>query len=335
MTNPGALLGKAMAFQGAKLILTGLELGLFDRLASGPATVEKIRAELGLGERGTAHFLAALAELGILELDGEQYALGDEARTFLVADSPASLGGFLHVADKVMYPAWDKLGESLRTGEPQAATYQSGNDMFDQLYGDEDKKSDFVGMAEDASRPLIPILVDAFDWSAHRSVLELGGCRGNVLANLVKAHPHLDATVLDLPQLQPAFTAHMATLGTTGQVGFHSADFFKDKLPAADVVMIGHCMVDWTDEQRTALIANVFPSVNPGGAFLIWDPMLVKGDDGYLRNLVRSLNLQLMTPHGTNYHVESCVDWLREVGFATVEHSNIGHDVTLVVASKA
>jgi 8-O-methyltransferase len=334
MTNPGVLLGKAMAFQGAKLILTGLELGLFDRLGSGSASGEEIRAQLGLGERGTEHFLAALAELGILTLDGGQYALGEEARTFLVSDSPASLGGFLHVANKVMYPAWDKLSTSLRTGEPQAATY-SGENMFDQLYGDDDKKSDFVGMAEAASRPLIPILVDAFDWAAHKSVLELGGCRGNVLANLVKAHPHLDATVLDLPQLEPAFTEHIATLGTTAQVGFHSADFFNDRLPDADVVMIGHCMVDWTDEQRKALIANVFPSVNPGGAFLIWDPMLVKGDDGYLRNLIRSLNLQLMTPHGTNYHVESCVGWLREAGFATVEHSNIGHDVTLVVARKA
>ncbi|HEY8374613.1 MAG TPA: methyltransferase [Pseudonocardiaceae bacterium] len=336
-TDPGALLGQAMAFQPAKLVLTGLELGLFRLLAEGPATTEQVREKLGLHQRGTDHFLRALAELGVLERDGDTYRNSRATERFLVPGADGGnggfLGGFLHVADQVMYPAWGRLAEALRTGEPQAATY-SGTNMFDQLYGDENKRNDFVSMAEDASRPLIPALVEAFDWSAHKSVLELGGCRGNVLAQVVRAHPHLDGTVLDLPQLEPAFDEHMVTLGMTGRVRFHAADFFADPLPEADVVMIGHCMVDWTDEQRRTLIGRAFHAVRPGGAFLIWDPIIVEGQDSYLRNLIRSLNLQLMTPHGVNYRLEQCVEWLLGAGFAEVTHRPLGHDVTLVVARK-
>jgi 8-O-methyltransferase len=323
----------AMAFQTAKLILTGLEVGLFTLTAEEALTAAEIRTRLDLHERGTGHFLAALTEIGALVHDGDRYRAADDVRAFLVPGTPTYLGGFLHMADQVMYPAWGELATSLRTGEPQAATY-TGADMFGQLYGDDTKKTAFVSMAEDSSRPLIPALAGAFDWAAHKSVLELGGCRGNVLAHLVTAHPHLEATVLDLPQLEPAFHDHMTTLGTTGKVRFRSADFFTDPLPQADVVMIGHCMVDWTDEQRTTLIANVFPAVAPGGSFLIWDPMLVEGQDGYLRNLMRSLNLQLMTPHGTNYRLDDCARWLTEAGFAEVGHSALGQDVTLMIARK-
>nr|CAM34364.1 putative O-methyltransferase [Streptomyces tendae] len=330
---PGALMETAMAFQTAKLVLTGVRLGLYDLLAKAPADEATVRAELGLHARGTGHFLAALAELGVIEEEGGVYRNGAAASACLVSGAPAYLGGFLHMADQVMYPAWERLDASLRSGEPQAATY-TGSDMFGQLYGDDGKQSDFIRMAEDASRPLIPALVEAFDWAAYNSVLELGGCRGNVLAHLVGAHPHLTATVLDLPQLQDAFTAHMSALGTAGAVSFHAADFFTDPLPEAEVVMIGHCMVDWTDEQRRALIANVFPAVRPGGAFLIWDPMLVPGQDSYLRNLVRGLNFQLMTPQGTNYRVDACVGWLREAGFTGVTHRPLGQDVTLVTARK-
>jgi SAM-dependent methyltransferase len=333
--GPGALLGQAMAFQSAKLVLTGLEIGLFTLLSNGPATESQIRDGLSLHARGTSHFLLALVEVGALERSGDLFHNSPAVQRFLVpGNGDGYMGGFLTAANRVMYPAWGKLAEALRTGEPQAATYTGEADMFDQLYGNEAKKSDFVSMAEDASRPLIPALAKAFDWSGVSTVLELGGCRGNVLAHIVKAHPHLEGTVLDLPQLEPAFTEHMANLGMTGRLSFHSADFFNDELPQSDVLAIGHCMVDWTDDQRAALIKNVFPAVRPGGAFLVWDPIIVDGADSYLRNLIRSLNLQLMTPHGVNYRLEPFVDVLQAAGFAEVTHTSIGNDVTLVVARK-
>ncbi|HEX4221164.1 MAG TPA: methyltransferase [Pseudonocardiaceae bacterium] len=332
--GPGALLGQAMAFQPAKLILTGLDLGVFAALAAKPADAAELCDRLGLHQRGTGHFLKALVELGLLESVEGRYQLTDTTRRFLLADSTVPLGGFLGMASKVMYPAWDRLGETLRTGEPQAATF-GGQDMFGELYDSDGKRDQLVRMAEDASRPLIPRLIEVFDWPAYRSVLELGGCRGNVLAGLVSAHPHLKATVFDLPQLETAFEARMAELGMTGRLGFHAGDFFANPLPAADVLMIGHSLIDWDDQQRANLIEQVFPAVNPGGCFLIWDPIIVPGEDSYFRNLIRSLNLQLMTPFGHGYELAECVGWLTDAGFASVEHFFLGDDVTLVVAHKA
>lgn len=333
--GPGAVLGQAMAFQSAKLVLTGMEIGLFTALAEEPGDEESLRKRLDLHPRGTGHFLAALVELGFLEHSEEdgRYRNAPAAQAFLVPGGEAYLGGFLRAADRVMYAAWGRLGEALRTGAPQAATF-SGDDMFSELYDSEEKKDGLVGMAEDASRPLIPALVDAFDWPAHSSVLELGGCRGNVLAGLARAHPHLDACVFDLPQLEADFTAHMAAIGMTGHVRFHGGDFFAGALPEADVLMLGHSLIDWNDEQRRELVRNAFAAVRPGGAFLVWDPVIVRGEDSYLRNLIRSLNLQLMTPHGKGYDVEQCGAWMREAGFASVTHTSLGHDVTLIVARK-
>ncbi|WP_093574907.1 methyltransferase [Amycolatopsis rubida] len=329
----GALMDLAMSFQRAKLVLTGLELGLFRALAEEPAGEADLRDRLALHPRGTTHFLRALTELGLLELVGGRYRASPAARQYLVPGQEGYLGGFLHAADAVMYPAWGRLAEGLRTGEAQAATF-SGSAMFEQLYADDDKRDDFVGMAESSSRPLIPALAETFDWSSVKTVLELGGCRGNTVAGLVRAHPHLSATVLDLPPLRPVFDEHMARLGTAGAVSFQEGDFFTGPLPEADVVMIGHCLVDWTDDQRKTVIRNAHSAVRPGGAFLIWDPVLVPGEESYLRNLLRSLNLQLMTPHGAGYRLEDCRKWLQDSGFADVSHRSLGHDVTIVVARK-
>ncbi|WP_328393705.1 acetylserotonin O-methyltransferase [Streptomyces sp. NBC_00390] len=334
VAHPGAVLAQAMAFQPARLVLTGIEIGLFTALAEQPGTEEEIRERLGLHTRGTDHFLAALVELGFLERSaGGEFSNSWSARQFLVPGDDGYLGGFLKIAGQVMYPAWDKLGEALRTGAPQAATY-TGEDMFGELYDSDEKKDGLVGMAEDASRPLIPALTESFGWAKYNSVLELGGCRGNVLAGLARAHPHLDACVFDLPQLEGDFAAHMADIGMAGKVRYHGGDFFADALPQADVLMIGHALVDWNDEQRKQLVKNTFAAVRPGGAFLVWDPVIVDDDESYLRNLIRSLNLQLMTPHGKGYRFEQCAEWMREAGYAEVTHTALGHDVTLVVAHK-
>jgi hypothetical protein len=332
-SDPDEVVARAMAFQPAKLLLTAVELGMFEALASGPVAEAQLRDGLGLHPRGAADFLQALVALGAIQENDGRYQAGPLAGT-LLPHAPTPLTGFLRMANRVMYPAWGRLAEALRTGAPQAATY-CGSDMFRELYERDDTRRELVRMAEDASSPLIPALVERFDWRSYKSVLELGGCRGNVLAEVVRAHPHLDAHVLDLPQLAPEFAEHMTEIGMTGRLAFHAADFFVDQLPEADVIMIGHCMVDWNDEQRQTLIRRVAPRVHPGGVFLIWDPIVVPGEESYLRNLIRSLNLQLMTPHGSGYRLAECMAWLTEVGFRPVDHAALGHDVTLVVAHKA
>lgn len=336
-SSSGQVLEQAMAFQPAKLVLTALDVGLFALLAAGPATEPEIRERLGLHPRATADFLHALTGLGVLEAEDGRFRLAAATGGALGRDGgghASGLGGFLGMADRVMYPAWGRLADLLRTGRPQAGTFR-GEDMFTELYRSPEERDRLVTMAEDASRPLIPALAGSFPWPQHESVLELGGCRGNVLAGLVRAHPHLQATVFDLPALRPAFDEHMTSLGLAGTVGFHAGDFFTDPLPAADVLMIGHSLVDWDDERRRELIARSYPAVRPGGAFLVWDPMLVPAGHSYLRNLIRSLNFRLMTPHGGGYRVADCEQWMRAAGYTDISARSLGHDVTLVVAGKA
>lgn len=323
----------AMAFQKSRLVLSGLDLGLYALLEEGPRTADDIRQRLGLAERGVGDFLTALVHLGIIEEESGLFRNSPGASMTLTEDGAAGMTSFLRMVSRVMFPAWGHLTEALRTGQPQASNFHS-DDMFSDIYSSEDTKDDLVRMAEDASRPLVPAIADAFDWGAYGSVVELGGCRGNVLAGLVAIHDHLDACVFDLPQLEPSFDDHMPRLGTTGKVRFHAGDFFTTPIPRADVVMIGHSLVDWSDDQRRTIIRNAYDAVQPGGAFLVWDPMIA-GDDNDLDNTIRSLNFQLMTATGTNYRVEDCEQWMLDAGFELTSHVSLGHSVTLVTGRKA
>ncbi|AGL16633.1 DegT/DnrJ/EryC1/StrS family aminotransferase [Actinoplanes sp. N902-109] len=330
--NPGRLLALGMAFCQAKAVLSAVELDLFTVLAKEPAAEPELRERLGLHPRGSRQFLEVLAELRLLERDGELYRNAPIADRYLVRDRESYFGGFLERASLVMYPAWGKFTEALRSGESQADTY-SGEQMFHSLYEKDEHLRGMTELTESLSYPIIADLAAKFPWADYRTVVDMGGNRGNVLARLLLAHPHLRGTVFDLPQVEPAFRKHSATFGLGDRIGFHAGDFLTDEIPQADVVMIGHSLVDWSPEERQQIISNSFAAVRPGGRFLVWDPM--QADRGsYLINLLVDLNLQVITPGGSGYRVDECEQWLRNAGYVEVGHTAlIGNDV-LVIGQK-
>jgi hypothetical protein len=60
-------------------------------------------------------------------------------------------------------------------------------------------------------------------------------------------------------------------------IAFRGGDFFTDPLPEADVLVFGHVLHNWGEQDRIRLLRNAYAAVHPGGAVLIYDLMI--GDD--------------------------------------------------------
>lgn len=329
--SPARIFQVANGFCTAKIVLTALRTGLFGELSGGPATEPELRDRLGLHPRGSWHFLNALVWLGMLERDGDRYRNSPAADRYLVADRPTYMGGFLDRADTIFYPAWGRFDAALRTGRP--VVDGADDDPYEHMSADPAQLRSFLGMMDAMNGPLGPELAASFDWSPYATVVDIGGARGNLVANIAGAHPHLSAGVFDRPRVEPAFDEHMAALGLTERVRFHPGDFFTDPLPEADVLILGHVLHDWAAEERRALVRKAYDSVRPGGALLVYDPMV----DDELRhpmNLVISLDLLLTTHGGAEYPAADCRAWMIEAGFTDVTSQSLGYNDTLVVARK-
>ncbi len=321
-----------MGFCGAQVLLTANDLGLFDILAEGPASGTELRDRLRLSSRSAGHFLQALVRLGMIEVADGEYRNSELAGQHLVRGRPAYMGGFLTRARRVLYPAWGRLGDMLRTGEPQADSH-SGGDLFGSLYEQQDNMLTFLDMMDAVTSVIGPELADALDWEQYRTVVDIGGARGNLLAYLLKAQPHLTATVFDLPQMRRPFRDYMASVGSPETIRFHAGDFFRDELPAADVVIFGHVLEDWAPEQRQALLNRAYAAVRPGGAVIIYDPMLDERLN-YVANVMASLSLMLMTHGGCQYSLDECAAWLRKAGFGDISSRPLASNDMLVVANR-
>ncbi|WP_242614162.1 acetylserotonin O-methyltransferase [Actinomadura roseirufa] len=316
------------AYCEAQALLTAVELDLFTALHDAPGTEREIAARLGLHGRGLRDFLALLAALGLLEERDGRYANAPAADRHLVSGAPGYVGGSLLGGKANLYPLWNGLTDTLRSGRPRA---ESGG--FERMLGDPEELRRYVRMMEGALRPLVPELLKALDWSAYGSVLDVGGCAGDLAGWLVTEHPGLEGHVFDLPEMEGPFGERTAELGLTGTMRFHGGDFFRDPLPRADVLIFGHVLHNWSPERRALLVRKAFEAVNPGGVLLVHDRMLADGPDD-VDNLVASLIMALVTDEGAEYSIGEVTDLAETAGFTPVTSRPLEDNETLVLCHK-
>lgn len=298
-----------------KILLTAVESGLFGQLAAAPATAEELAGRLGYRMPGARDFLRALVGFGLLELVGGRFRNSPAAGRYLVPGRPGYVGGYLRFCDRELNPAWDGLDETLRTGLPRNRAAVEGN-PYEALYQDPETTDSFLDSMDMFNTPVAMRLAD-LDWSGYQSFVDVGGARGNLARHLVARNPHLTGVVFDLPQLAPAFARHMSALGMPSSISFHGGDFFTDPLPEADVLIFGHVLHNWGNEERVELIRSAYKAVRPGGAIFIYDPM-VDDDTPPLNAVLASLSMQVWSAGGQEYSVRECHGWLRAAGFRPV-----------------
>ncbi|WP_329145234.1 acetylserotonin O-methyltransferase [Streptomyces sp. NBC_01456] len=323
------LLQMAADFYKWRTVLFAVELGLFTALLDTEMTPGEVCDRFGIDRRGAGDFLDALVSVGLLERADGAYRAAPVAARFLDGEKAAYLGRFLQQADA----RWSRVGEGLLTGEPQNGA-RPGAGMFVRQHRSRQEWRAYYGGMDALNGPSGRALGDAFDWQTVKRVTDVGGARGNVLAELVRAHPHLEATVFDLPAVEPVFTEHMAELGLTGRVAFRPGDFFHDPLPESEVVVFGHVLHDWDVEQRRHLARRAYEAVAPGGYALAYDTMIDEDRRTKTNSLLVSLNMMLCTPGGGEYTPSEGARWFADAGFAEVSHRPLAGDDTLLVAHR-
>jgi len=312
--SPEKILGIGMGFWNAKTLLSAVELGVFTTLAEGRADLPTLSQKLGLHERSARDFLDALVAMKLLERSDGVYANTAETDFFLDRRKPSYVGGILEMANARLYPSWGALTEALRTGQRQSENKEA-DDLFAALYADPKRLRGFLAAMSGISAAPAKAIAEKFPWKDYSSFVDVGAAQGMVPATLARAHPHLAGAGFDLPAVQPVFEEFIAAQGLSDRVRFLAGDFFRDALPKADVIVMGHILHDWDLAQKRALLAKAHAALPKGGALVVYDAVI---DDDRRENafgLLMSLNMLIETPGGFDYTGAECQGWMRDAGF--------------------
>jgi len=329
--TPERILQTGLAFWPAKTLLSAIEIGVFTELARGPEGFDALSGRLGLHSRSARDFLDALVALGFLSREGDRYSNTKETDLFLDRKKPSYVGGILEMANHRLYPFWGHLTEALRTGMAQNEIRTGGPGLFETLYADPARLKEFLAAMTGISHGANMTIARAFPWKNHKTFVDVGTAQGDLAAQVALANPHLTGKGFDLPEVAPIFEEYAAAVGVAGRVTFEPGDFFKQELPKADVVLMGHILHDWDLPTKKMLIRKAFDALPTGGALIVYEAII---DDDRSKNafgLMMSLNMLIETPGGFDYTSADCTGWMKETGFsATRVEPLVGPDSMVI-----
>ena len=138
----------------------------------------------------------------------------------------------------------------------------------------------------------------------------------------------------DLPPVRPVFERYVAQHALDQQLTFREGDFFKEPLPSAEVLVMGHILHDWGLADKKMLLTKAYQALPTNGALIVYDAMI---DDDRRQNifgLLMSLNMLIETPEGFDYTGGDCRGWMKEAGFVEVAQQPLQGPYSMVVGRK-
>jgi hypothetical protein len=332
--TPEKILQTGLAFWPAKTLLSAIEIGVFTELARGPEKFDTLSGRLGLHPRAARDFLDTLVALGFLLRDGDAYRNTPETDVFLDRKKPSYVGGILEMANHRLYPFWGHLTEALRTGQPQNELRGGGPGLFETLYADPARLKEFLRAMSAVSHGANLAIAKKFPWKDYKTFADVGTAQGDLAVQIALANPHVRGTGADLPEVAPIFEEYATANGVTDRLKFTPLDFFKQDLPKADVITMGHILHDWDLPTKRMLMKKAYAALPPGGAFIVFEAII---DDDRSKNafgLMMSLNMLIETPGGFDYTGADCCGWMKEAGFKSMRVEHLVGPDSMVIGIK-
>lgn len=239
LADANATLDHLAAAGSAAALGAAFELGLFPLLEQGPAGVGAIASALALPERRCRYWLQLLAGTGLFELAEDRYALSPAGRRIFGAYSD-STWRFLARSAREMQPLFADLPARLAA---PAARWRGGiplpPDYVQRMRNEPGYCEQFTRMLMELHAPLAESLAARLPLDGARRLLDLGGGSGVMSHALLRAHPGLEAVVVDIPPVCALGERLAAEAGLSDRLRFAPvADFTVDPLPdACDLVL--------------------------------------------------------------------------------------------------
>jgi acetylserotonin N-methyltransferase len=332
--DPAPVLDLLEAFRRSKVMFAALALGVFDRLATGPAPLEVLTRDLSADRDALGRLLDACVCLRLLTRDGDRYANSPAAATYLTSESPRRLTGYCRYSNMALWKMWGFLEDAVREGThrwPQAFGWQGP--IFDHFFRtDLDRREFLMGMH---GQGLIssPAVVAAFDLGRFRRLLDLGGATGHLAVAACRRYPQLHAMVFDLPGTQALAQELIGATEVAARIDLVPGDFFADALPEADLIAVGRILHDWSEDKVRRLVRKIYDRLPAGGALLILEKLLDDDRAGPGWAVLQSLNMLVCT-EGKERTLREYASLLQEAGFRHVAGQRTPTPLDAVLAIK-
>ena len=259
-------------------ISVAAELGIADLLTQGPLTIEELADRTGTHRGALYRLLRALAGIGIFAEDNQGRFSLTPLADLLRSDAAHSQRSIAIMMGAEFHAAWAELLHSVRTGEP-GFKKRFGVHFFQYMEEHPERHGIYDAAMTCVHGGETEPMLDAYDFSAFRTVADVGGGNGLVLASILRRHPAIQGILFDLPAVADSARSTVSGTGVSDRMRIEGGSFFSGVPAGADAYVLRHIIHDWEDQDAVAILRECRKALAPEGRVLVVEMVLPPGNE--------------------------------------------------------
>jgi SAM-dependent methyltransferase len=140
-----------------------------------------------------------------------------------------------------------------------------------------------------------PGVAAGHDYSGVRTVVDVGGGKGTLLAAILRAHVRLRGVLMEAPAVAAAAGPVLEAAGVADRCEVISGDFFAGVPDGADRYLLANVLHDWDDDRAVAILAECRKAMTKDGRVLIVERLIPDDPEQALPTLLSDLNMLIVT----------------------------------------
>lgn len=321
--TPDPIMKIALGFMAAKHLFVASEIGLFEKLAGGPASLDELAAATAIPHRTLRISADAMTSLGLLEREHGRYRNSPAAAAFLAGASALDLRPALRLFDRHAYPLWERLEAAVREG--------GGREHFSSFSSE--RQQIFSAGVEAITAPAATALATVYDFASHRRVLDVAGGTGSFLIAILRRNPMLKATLFELPGACDVARQRLAGEPEGARIAIVEGDFFGDPLPDGhDAMIVANTVHVLSAAHNLELLRNMRAHAAPRARLLLVDMWMDASRTRPPAAPLMSGEFLLTAGEGQSYAEEAADEWLAQTGWRKLECRPLPGPFSVIIA---
>jgi 2,7-dihydroxy-5-methyl-1-naphthoate 7-O-methyltransferase len=243
-------------------------------IASGTCELGELARACGADQDALGRLLRHLARKGLFtEPSPGRFELTETGRVLADPD-PVGLADWLDLSGPAARAdlACTELLHSVRTGEPAYAAVH-GRTFWEDLDAEPAYQEFYDQVMIQEHQGQGPSVAALYDWSSAKLVVDVGGGTGALLAQVLRAHPHLRAVLVDRPAPAAVTVRRLAGWGLADRVEVSTGDFFGELPAGGDVYLVSRALSDWDDARALTILRRCADAAGTRGRVLVVELM--------------------------------------------------------------
>jgi hypothetical protein len=257
-------------YQIPQAIYVAAKLGIANLLADGPKSIEELARATGANPQSLKLLMYALSSVNVFAEDAQGRFELTPLASYLRSDMPHSQRAWALSQAETGYPTWAQLLHTITTGRP-AFPRIFGVSYYEYMAQHPEIAADWDQSMDQTAQSWLHSLTTIYDFTRLRTVVDVGGGHGGLLASILKDVPDLRGILFDLPHVVAGAGPLLAEAGVAGRCEIVGGDMFAGVPGGGDIYIIARVLLNWDDERALAILKSCRRAMGEQARLLVVD----------------------------------------------------------------